>query len=91
MHNILRIYGVSHRTFNGHKHLQVYLGRVEAHRAAGRRWIRCVVVFFFHFSGLDVNTAAAAQTTSSGFPLESFVVAKKNLLCYIMGFLHECT
>lgn len=51
MHNILRIYVA---TFTGHKHLQLYLGRVETQGAARRRW-RC---FSPLFSGLDFERAA---------------------------------
>lgn len=40
MHNVLRIYMA---TFTGHKHLQLYLGRVETQGAAGRRRRRCQV------------------------------------------------
>lgn len=61
MHNILRIYGVLRRTFTGHRHLRVYLGRAETHGATGRR-CRCLIFFvcvLFLFPGPNVKTTAA--------------------------------
>lgn len=46
MHNILRIYGVSHRTFNGHKHLRVLFGSCRNTRGC-RTQVENVFFFFF--------------------------------------------
>lgn len=80
MHNILRIYGVSHRTFNGHKHLRVLFGSCRNTRGCRTQ----VEMFFFSFSGLDAD--AAATDGRRHFPSLSLCGNGETPLV-----LHECT
>lgn len=81
MHNILRIYGVSHRTFNGHKHLRVLFGSCRNTRGCRTQ---VEMFFLFSFSGLDAD--AAATDSHRHFPSSSLCGNGEAPLV-----LHECT